>query len=181
MALQSLKSGKYIKVLRDRCIFTPNSVEVSFYSFDSKHDRDAYFSRKQDVSLFVANSTKLLDDEYNSLSDEIMRFLKINGLERLDSLDDLPEDLINKNRYLEDLGKAIYEVRMGWDSHTPPKFDGEILIDLKKAGYDESWMNPLPDFSIGSVSTGAFTNQRFTYDCLYKELKKIFKNDYIDC
>ena len=40
---------------------------------------------------------------------------------------------------------------------------------------------PLKSWGINSVHTGAFINQTFSYDCLYKELKKIFKEDFIDC
>lgn len=180
MAIVNVKDGRYIKVIREMCVFRPTSVEVFYYSFGSKKEKEDYFARKAEVERFVLRGREYYDTESELLNHEIEEYAKGAGIKKLKDISKLPLNFRERLDSLTKISKAVFSVEVGWDGARPlPQFDEKAkLIEL---GFDESWMNPLPSWEICSLHTGAFTNQTFTYECLYHELKKVFKDDFVDC
>lgn len=172
MSLVNKNTGKYIKVIRDRTVIMPNSFQVSFYEFESREDRDLYFKREKEISSFLVKCDleiirlqKEVDDLSEGLSDD----------------EKLPVDLKKKIDFLLNFSSEVNSIRFDWNNSSGfgTKFKSmDLLSDL---GFNESWLTPLKPWEIGTVHTGNFVNQNFSYDCLYKELKKVFKEDFIDC
>lgn len=180
MAIVSSKSGQYIKVLRGSSVFTPSSVQVSFYSFKSKSDRDEFFKREKDVLNFVSNVNSYLIESYSKLNSDIESWAVSKGLSKISSVDKLPKDLRDRLTKCEDLSELAFRVKTQWNSSE--KID--LIKDMSTAlelGFDMNWLTPLRAWEISSLCTGEFTNQTFSYACLYKELKKVFGSDFVDC
>lgn len=180
MSIVNSKSGRYIKVIRELAVFRPNSVEVSFYSFGSRKEKEDYFARKLEVEKFLLNSDKYLLEKSIEVNEEIEAWAKDAHSDGKLTADDLPKAFRVQLDELSKLSKSVSVVRVGWDGGDPlPKF--ENVGKLRELGFKDAWFVPLPFFEVSSVHTGAFTNQNFTYECLYAELKKIFKEDFVDC
>lgn len=179
MALLARDSGRYIKVIRERCIFMPSAVQVFYYEFDSKNDRDDYFTRKAEVEKFLelatAESLKF-DIKINEIVDaalpkdekEIQNFV-------------LPDEATNLHREKDQFVLDLIAVESNWDNEEPLLIGLKSINKFKLLGFKEEWLTPLKPVAINGIMTGAFTNQTFSFPCLYKELKKMFKDDFIDC
>lgn len=171
MAIKNTTNGRYIKVIRESAVFTPSGVEVGFLVFESKEERDRFFQREKEISEFVS---KLL-----SLQRELCVKLDEFSKSYVEGTDDF------EARVLSDKIKRIFDtvqiISPNWD--IPSVLEAEYKKDdfLKEMGFSESWLEPLGKVEHNRVRTGKYTNQTFTYECLYSELKKVFKNDYIDC
>ena len=91
MSLVNVKSGRYIKVLRDQAIFTPQSVSVAYYSFVSKEAKEEFFARKRGVENFVLAVEDYLEVENERLTRDIEDYAKEKNLESVGSIDELPK------------------------------------------------------------------------------------------
>lgn len=179
MSIVNVKNGRYIKVIRELTVFRPNSVEVYFYSFLSKNEKEEYFKRREQISEFLFRCENFISTKYCELNSQVEEWIKRKELTSVD-YSKLPKHIRDSFDDLENLGKWASEVKFNWDTSTPiTRFNNwDIVSEL---GFEEAWLTPLAHWEISSVHTGIFTNQTFSYDCLYKELKKIFKDDYVDC
>lgn len=180
MSLVNVKSGRYIKVLRDQAIFTPQSVSVAYYSFVSKEAKEEFFARKRGVENFVLAVEDYLEVENERLTRDIEDYAKEKNLESVGSIDELPKKFRARIAELSAISKASFVVYCGWDGCEALPIPSN-LEKLKELGFNEAWLTPMEPWEIATVNTGAFTNQNFTYECLYCELKKIFKDDFVDC
>jgi len=174
MALKSV-DGRYLKVVRELTEFRPTGIMVYYYEFLSKEDRDKYFTRQAGVRAFLtACQNKKLEIE-----DDLAK--RVAGLNKeVKSLNDLPLDIQKDIKDCEQMMIDAEVVGMRWDKPEPlPKFASQKR--LNECGFDEAWRTPLAPWAINGLNTGAFTNQNFSYECLYKELKRVFKNSFIDC
>jgi len=176
MALKNNKTGRYLKVIRELTTFTPLSVQVFYYEFESEKDRIEYFKRESAIKKFLAEG----DVKQALLQEEIKDAIsKLGDTEKYKSVGDLPKairDLIAENeQFVSDLDT----IRFCWNRSPLSKFKSQSMLD--EIGFDKNWFTPLKSWGINSVHTGAFINQTFSYECLYKELKKVFKDDFIDC
>lgn len=176
MAIYNKGTGNYLKVVRDLAIFTPRSVNIAFYDFVSKSARDAYFSRKQAVSSFVQRATGEILSARDVLNFDISEFSKIQTVE---SISDLSPELRARVDELDDLDAAVHNIGLTWDGNViKPKKN--LVPKLKSFGFDSAWCNALEPWNISTVNTGVYVNQDFTYECLYRELKKVYSK-YVDC
>jgi len=178
MALQNSKTGTYIKVILDRCSFRPNSVEVAYYEFENKADRDAYFKREKEIKDFGAKC----DLKFAVLEKEVVDAVlkgKVDGT-KVTKLTDLPKGVQKLVLASEAFVSDSSKIRFGWDKEEPlpSEYQSQKLLD--ECGFNFEWLKPLRSHGINYMSTGIFTNQTFSMDCLYKELKKVFKTDFID-
>lgn len=180
MAIVNSKSGRYIKVIREMSVFRPNSVQVFYYSFSSRKDKEEYFSRRRSVDDFVFRVRKYVEESNKKFEDELSEFLRGKDVSKFSSIDDLPKKFRDRVYELSELSNYSFDVLRGWDKLVPLNAFKDVYL-VHSLGFDDSWLIPLQPWDIQSVSTGAFTNQNFTFECLYGELKKIFKDDYIDC
>lgn len=176
MALKNSKNGRYLKVIRELTTFTPLSVQVFYYEFESEKDRTEYFRRETSIKKFLAEG----DIKYALLKEELKdKISELENTEQYKTFADYPKsirDLITKSeQFISDLDT----IRFCWNRSELPKFKSQDILD--EIGFEKSWLTPLKPWGINSVHTGAFVNQNFSYECLYKELKKIFSNDFIDC
>lgn len=180
MAIVNSKSGRYIKVIREMAVFRPTSVQVFYYSFSSRKDKEEYFSRRKSVNDFVFNVKRYVEEENKKFEVELSEFLNGKDISKFSSIEDLPKRFRDLLSGISELSNYSFDVSRGWDKLVPlKKFKDMDLVH--SLGFDDSWLTPLQPWDIQSVSTGVFTNQNFTFECLYGELKKIFKDDYIDC
>lgn len=179
MALLAKDSGKYIKVIRDRCIFTSDAVQVFYYEFDSKKDRDEFFNRKSEVQEFLKKAhAKCLD--FDSETDDIVSSaLPKNEFDMGKFV--FPESAIKLHNEKDQFMLDLMVVEFGWDKEEPLPKDLKSIETFKSLGFKEDWFSPLKSVQINGLVTGAFTNQTFNFSCLYRELKKVFKEDFIDC
>lgn len=159
MALVATDSGRYIKILRERCIFTPDAVQVFYYEFGSKKERDAYFSRLAEVQEFLKRAHEKCK-EFDVQADGVVKTI--------------PNE---KDQFVADL----MVVEFGWDKEEPLPSDLKSIEIFKSLGFKQEWLLPLKAIQINGLITSPFTNQTFDFPCLYKELKKIFKGSFIDC
>lgn len=179
MAIQGKDGGRYIKIIRDRCEFHPSSVLVCFYEFKSRKDRDIYFNREKDIMNFVnSNFNTFHQNTYDAAEILSKSGVDISKLDSPDKLSKEIQKILDKN---SDLISDLQLIRRDWKEPTfaRTKFKNKkYLIEL---GFKEEWFTPIVLPTICTLSTGVFVGQNFSYDCLYKELKKIFKNDFVDC
>lgn len=172
MALASL-SGRYIKVIRELCEFSLSGVTVYYYEFKSRADRDAFFTRKQEIHDFVKRGR----EKCEQLSEEIFETLSTLNLKEGDQIPVKYQEKLNE---IDTFFTDIDTIGKNWDrDEALPEFESQALLD--ECGFKEEWKTPLAPWAINSVNTGVFTNQNFSFGCLYKELKKIFKTDFVDC
>lgn len=171
------KDGKYIKVIRENCVFYPSSVLISYYEFDSKEDRDNYFKREKEINDFVSKHR----NTYNELNLKAAETLsQVPGVD-LNSFDQFPKEV---KKILNDAIDLMWDLQLitrEWKSQNFSKTKFKNKKQLIELGFNEEWFTPVKLPVIGTVSTGVFLNQTFSFDCLYKELKKIFKTDFVDC
>lgn len=174
MALKSVE-GKYLKVIRELTEFRPTGVTVYYYEFKSEKDRDEYFYRQAAVRAFLEECTqrkRQMDEEIAKEMAALKREIKSEA--------DIP---VHVKKMMDDAEQFIIDadtVGNYWDKPEPmPRLSTQKL--LEECGFKKEWKTPLSDWSINALNTGAFTNQNFTYECLYHELKKIFKDDFVDC
>jgi hypothetical protein len=178
MAIENLSSGKYLKLIREETVFKGSSVEVCFYEFDSREDRDKYFKRKSEVSEFVERVTAIVDGWLADVNTKIEAWAAENKVTNL-SIDMLPKEFSDTIKKCSRMSEDLSILRFGWDKIEPlPTLSSQK--DFDKLGFSKDWLTPLNQWSICTAYTGAFTNQNFSAECLYKELKKVFK-DYVDC
>lgn len=174
MALKSVE-GKYLKVIRELTEFRPTGVTVYYYEFKSEKDRDEYFQRQLDVHLFLSRCNEKKQELDAEITKEVLALTH-----EIKSQDDYP-DYIKK--MIKDAEQFIVEVdTVGnyWDKPEHlPKLTSQKLLD--ECGFKKEWKTPLSAWCINALNTGAFTNQNFSYECLYRELKKIFKDAFVDC
>lgn len=173
MALVNRKTGKYIKVIRDQTIFSLNSVQVFYYEFKTQKDRDAYFKRLDEIKEFEETVNQKVDElivDYNKRYDENIKNNEFIGDKN---------SFIKEMRYIEGVSSELDIIRFGWSSNKKlPELKNRELFE--SLGYKKEWDTPLNSWGINSVHTGAFNGQTFSFESLYKELKKVFKHDYVD-
>lgn len=182
MAIQSKDGRRYIKVIRDLCEFRPGSVSVCFYEFKSREDRDAYFKREQEITDFVNSKFNAFHKNTYDAAEILLKsgvdVSKINTEDTPDKFSKEIQKILDKN---SDLFYDLQIIRRDWmnSNFAKTKFKNKkYLIEL---GFKDEWLTPITIPNICKLNTGVFINQNFSYDCLYKELKKIFKDDYVDC
>ena len=179
MAISNKENGQYLKVIRERTMFTPVSVQVCYYGFPSRASRDAYFSRQTEISAFLRSLEATISKQDAELYSVVTSYAKGAGLESLRSNDELPADLREQAEKLQQLRDASGLVRRYGMLNVAMPHPAN-LSELVKLGFNKSWLKPLDSWGIYTVHTGTYTNQNFTYECLYKELKKVYPT-YIDC
>lgn len=158
MALQNTLSGMYLKIIPHLCTVTPSSVQVSFYAFQSREDRDEYFNRRDEILTFLsACETKI------SLLKNLLREGDCSAI--MSKLSAFEED--------------VSFIRSRWEFVSFPKFRSQEL--LNECGFNEMWCTPLKPWSILTVHTGKFVGQKTSLDGLYSELKRVYKNNFVDC
>lgn len=173
MAIKNINTGRYIKVIREQTLFRMDGVLVGYYAFKDKDTRDLFYSRRDMIKKVASYcDSKVVDlvNEEAVYTDSIKDSRDLN----LDFVHDL---------HLKQRGYSLNAtlLRLNIDNDLSSVIRDLFNVDeLFKNGLDESLLN-VPDYEYGQVVTGIFINQNFSYECLYKELKKIFKDDYIDC
>lgn len=174
MALKSVE-GKYLKVIRELTEFRPTGVTVYYYEFKSEKDRDEYFSRQADVRAFLAACTEKKQQIDAEIANEMAALKR-----EIKSQDDIPVHIQKMMKESEQFIIDADTVGNYWDKAEPmPRLATQKLLD--ECGFKKEWKTPLSAWCINALNTGAFTNQNFSYECLYRELKKIFKDDFVDC
>ena len=157
MALASL-SGRYIKVIRELCEFSLSGVTVYYY---------------EEIHDFVKRGR----EKCEQLSEELFETLSTLNLKEGDQIPVKYQEKLNE---IDTFFTDIDTIGKNWDrDEALPEFESQALLD--ECGFKEEWKTPLAPWAINSVNTGVFTNQNFSFGCLYKELKKIFKTDFVDC
>lgn len=182
MAIMNKSTGNYLKVIRDLTTFTPRSVQVAFYNFASRSDRDKYFTRKQAVTEFLSRGNEYVSKKFAELNSEIEKYATDAGLQGMRTLSELPANLYRAYKELDSLSRAIHQVDLYWKSAvTIPGVKSAFVLDaLNSLGFDSAWEQPLNPCGVTTVNTGVYSNQDFSYPCLYSELKKVFRG-YVDC
>jgi len=184
MALK-LKDNSYVKLNLDECFINKKGVFISYLRYKDVEQRELEQKLLANFEVVRSNCleyiSKIRDEIYKDLSKE-------HNLEELTSLEELKSYLTeeqnqklviteNLEKDLEYLHKII---QIHEDISMKNLLNEKLLKDfgLNVELYKNYFENP----NIEIKSTSAYTGQKFTYDSMYKELKKLFKKDgYEDC
>ncbi len=179
MAIEHKGTGKYIKVVRELTEFRPNSVVVYYYEFGSRADRDEYFKRKKEIHQFLAKG----DVEFSSTDVKAVAMFKSLGIDpsTIKTVEELPKEISDLIVSSENMLADLNLIRFNWDKPSVQGLKFKNKGALVPLGFKEEWLVPLNFWALNAMETGAYTNQTFSFDCLYKELKNVFKVDFEDC
>lgn len=180
MAIFNKETGNYLKVVRDLTVFTPRSVKVTFYDFKSRKDRDLYFLRQAQVEKFLKHGNAQVKKWFEEFNGEVANYARGMGLEELNSVSELPDVMQERYNELSAVSAFLRDLSFDWERGVSLPKDKQVANDLLVLGFMSDWSEPLSPTGLVTVHTGTFSNQDFSYACLYSELKKVYRG-YVDC
>lgn len=177
-----LKDGKYVRLNMDNCFIDNKGVHVSYYKYNSKEDRDI----ENSVNTLFLKLTKNYSDYSENVTTKVISDLdcdyeKLKTKEDLfDKLSENQKNLIEGLLSIENNITTLNEFLFTRDKKLLSNFTELELF--KKLGYSEDITKEYSKPELCQGISGVLTNQKFTYNSMYNELKKLFKKDgFTDC
>lgn len=180
MALK-LNDGRYIKLNFDGCYIDSRGVHVSYFQYDEEGKRQKEIAQNEKLQTLLQNVSKYIDENLMKLESKFGKDPKVNSQQELLSLmSDEDKEIYDEIHSLEaDIHLILSASEVG-DRSLEKELKNLNL--LKKLGYSSQLLDRIQLGQVESQISGVFTGQKFTYDSMYRELKKIFKKDrYKDC
>lgn len=177
-----LKNNEYVRLNMDDCFIDNRGVHISYYRYNSKEDRDAEETVNNLFQKLLKNcsdySEKItlevlskLDFDYETLKTKEELFDKLNTNQK-----NLIEGMLNIEKNINILNEFMFTR------------DKKILNNLtelelfKKLGYSDEVIKSYTKPELCQGISGILTTQKFTYNSMYNELKKLFKKEgFTDC
>lgn len=169
MAILVKETNNYVKLDLDNTYITRRGVFVATQVYPTLEARELEKSRLQEFNKFCVNVQNKKEELISEIQDKIGEDITEEDLKPFEKevniINELGEDL----RYIQNNLYLLNE--------KPSTKNLKQKTLLVKLGFKEEWLNnPLIAGSHSLINTGNFTNQRFTSDSMYKELKKAYKN-----
>lgn len=177
-----IKDGKYIKLNFDGCYIDRNGVHISYYEYKSKSDKDI----EENVNMLFTKLLKNYSEYSEKITNEVISKLDFDP-EQLKSKDELFDNLSENQKNLIEsvlnIENNISIINEYLITRNKKLLDNLTEIELfKSLGYSEEILKPYERPSLNIGVSGVLTNQKFTYNSMYNELKKLFKKDgFTDC
>lgn len=176
------KNGNYVKLNLEDCYIDIHGIHVAYSSYSSKQSRE----QEQKITDKLEKFYRKCNDYCVSLEDKINNSLTFNP-EEIKSEEEFVSRLTDEQKKDIELLNDILN-----DIHIIQSFvynrDKEILNELKNIdilkdlGYSKELLQEFETPCSACELTGLLTNQKFTHNSMYKELKKLFKKEeYSDC
>lgn len=177
-----LKDNKYIKLNMNNCYIDNKGVHISYYKYKSKDDRDT----EESVNMLFSKLTKNYSDYSenlvrNTLSELGFDYTQLKSKEELfNKLSETQKSSIETMLNIENNITLLSEFLFTRNDELLSKFTDIELF--KELGYSEEILKPYSKPELCLDVSGFLTNQKFTYNSMYNELKKLFKKEgFTDC
>ena len=177
MAIRIKSNNQYIKLDLTGSAFFPHGIFVSYTIFESEERRLYHKDVQERVMLEIDNKWSEWDFEQ---SQQFQEYADSKGL----TPENIHRDQVGYEwmQKIDGVADDMGAVRAGWDSYSY-EFDLKYPDELSSFGATAEFLadeNRVYPSTIGAIST-EHTDQTFTYECMYGELKKLFPDDWEDC
>ena len=177
MAIRIKSNNQYIKLDLSGSAFFPHGILVSHTIFESENKRLHHKDVQERIMMNIDSEWQNWSSEQ---SQQFQEYVDAKGLTE----ENIHEDQVGYDWYqkLQGVAEDMGAVRAGWDSYSY-EFDLNYPEELSSFGATAEFLadeNRVYPSTIGVISQ-EHTNQTFTYECMYEELKKLFPNDWEDC
>jgi len=180
MAIKIKGSNNYIKLDLNSCVVDINGVHVGYFEYPNKDVREKEKLQQKQFSAIMNNISEYVSKFETKLLTKFGDKLPFNTQEEfLEALSEEEKKEYETVKNLLDDKQNICQGVLLHDSTFDEKLKNKQL--LKKFGYSSDMFK---DYSGAhcSVYSGTYSQQKFNYKDMYKELKKTFKNNgYEDC
>jgi len=178
MAIRIKSTNQYIKLDMGGCAFFPHGVFVSYTVFESEEKRKYHKNVQERIMLDIDKAWREWD---LAESARLQAYADQQGLTKETiHTDKIAYAWLEK---LQDIASDISSVRAGWDCNGFVFDKLKHKKELKLFGITDKFLsdsNRVYPSTLGVIS-GPHIDQRFTYECMYTELKKLFPDNYEDC
>lgn len=178
-----LKDNRYLKVNLDKCFATFRGMFVSYSQYPNTDERILEIQRLEDVDKFE----KTLYSDLYKKRQFVENYLIEHNIKTEEEYKNVPKhireivDILESIDYDIETIKGELYIKTGVESIDITKLKNYNY--LKELGLNDEWFTKKlnPPTNITSISS-AYTGQKFTYNSMYNELKKLFKKDgFTDC
>lgn len=172
-----LKDGRYLRLNLNGCYIDNRGVHVSYYQYESKEQRDIEQEVNDKFNRLVKTCSNYCENISNKLMNEInFDIEKIKSeKEFLNKLDENQKELLNIMHNITNNVNIISEYIFTRNDNLLK--DLKDLEIFKELGYSEELLKFYKRPLLAIDTSGVLTNQKFTYNSMYGELKKLFKKD----